>query len=143
MILKKVFVISTFSFLFIAGNIDYIDPIAFRSGELVAELTFEAWVQYAQQKREMLLSLAQKIGVVGVEYATRLNRSFLNGYKSALENKNVMLHLEHAQVTNFQAALVLSAHYYWVLQLSKALDTRNFECTYDENFEKEALEGQA
>ena len=143
MFLKKVVVVSCISLCsLVMGHEaqEYNDPIAYRSGELVGELTFEAWIQAAKERRDEVIELAQKITQVGKEYAMSLNLSFLHGYYSCLETKEVGVQLELAELTKYQCALVLACYYYWILQLEHALRVQDFEFLYSPHFEEKALE---
>lgn len=142
MFLKRVVYVSSISFfsLLVCQTDQYRDPIAYRSGELVAELTFEAWIQASKGNRDAVVRLSEKMFLIAGNYASDLDMSFLQGYKSCLENKNTVEELDRAQVTAYQRALVLACHYYWIVQLNNALRTNTFEFLYDPSIEKEALE---
>ncbi len=143
MFLKKVVVVSCLSLCsLVMGHEaqEYNDPIAYRSGELVGELTFEAWIQAAKERRNEVVELAQKITQVGKEYAMSFNLSFLHGYYSCLETKDVGVQFEQAELTRYQCTLVLACYYYWILQLEHALHVQNFEFLYSPHFEEKALE---
>ncbi len=141
MVIQKAAMLCSLSFSFIcSGYQEPLDPIAFRAGELVGELTFQSWIEAAKKNRSGVIELAKKIAQTGYDYSVSYNRSFLEGYQSCLVEKDVGMQLEYAQLDRFGCALVLASYYYWTYQLLYALETHNYAFLPNESIEDQALE---
>lgn len=128
MLLKKVFLILSMLFPVSLYAIPYeaVDALAYKSGELVAELTVAAWLCTVKHETDSLLKLLNKIAHVGEDYTNPPARSFVLGYATGLDAIDIDGRIKNAHLDIYRSALIFTVYYYWLGQLSYALEANEF-----------------